>query len=304
MELDIRKVSENVYLVDLNPPIEEFENFIASYIVIGDQVAIIETGPSSSIGTLLKALESLSIDFSKVSYVALTHIHIDHGGGSGKLLRDLPNARLVTHEVGAPHMANPRRLTESTVKVLGELAKKYGEIEPVPADRIIVGRDGLTLNLGGGVELEVLEAPGHAPHHLCFFNRKTGELWLGEAGGVYLEDLGILRPSTPAPGFDYAKNLETIDKLLALNPKTLYYTHFGVANNPENLKIYKEKLNMWLRIVSEGYQENRSPEEILQRIVGEDPELEKLLTIKREKFFLLSNINGIIHYLRKRETRK
>lgn len=303
--MEVKKVSPNVYMVDLEPPIEGFERFLASYIVLGEKVLVVEVGPSSSVESIIKALKSLNIGFDRVGYVAVSHIHLDHSGGAGALLEKLPNAKLVVHEVGAPHMVNPQRLLESSLRVLGEkLIKMYGGVKPVPEEKVLVGEDGLTLNLGG-VKVEVLETPGHAPHHLSFFNRETGELWVGEAAGVYLEEFGgIVRPSTPPPGFDYVKSLESLDKLLNLKPKILYYTHFGVSTKIENLEVYKEKLSLWFKIVSEEYGKGESAEEIFQRILGEEEELKKLLVSEREKTFLLNSVKGMLYYLKKRETKK
>lgn len=299
VKLNIEEVASNVYLVDLDPPIKEFKRFLATYLILSEKVAIIEVGPTSSVTSILKALESLNINPDRVAYVAISHIHLDHGGGTGTLLKSLPKAKLIVHEVGAPHMKNPQKLLESSFRVLGDFIKKYGEVEPVPAERILVGKDGLVLDLEGGVKIEVLETPGHASHHLSFFNRETGELWVGEAAGVYLKEFEVVRPSTPPPGFDYVKSLDSLDKLLALNPKVLYYTHFGVSNKIENLKIYKEKLDLWFKIVSEEYKKGKSSQEILQKILNEDLEAKKLLVNERERTFLLNSVNGIIHYLRR-----
>jgi len=297
--LEVKKVSSNVYLVDLEPPIKEFKRFLATYLILDEKVAVIEVGPTSSVTSILQALESLNISPNRVAYVTVSHIHLDHGGGAGTLLKNLPNAKLVVHEIGAPHMVNPQKLIESSFRVLGEFVRKYGEVEPVPAERILVGKDGLVLNLGGEVKIEVLETPGHAPHHLSFFNKRTGELWVGEAAGVYLKEFDVVRPSTPPPGFDYVKSLESLDKLLALNPKILYYTHFGVSNKIENLKIYKEKLRLWFKIVSEEYEKGKSSQEIFQKILDEDQEIKRLLVSERERIFMLNSVNGMIHYLKK-----
>jgi glyoxylase-like metal-dependent hydrolase (beta-lactamase superfamily II) len=297
--LEVKKVSSNVYLVDLEPPIKEFKRFLATYLILDEKVAVIEVGPTSSVTSILQALESLNISPNRVTYVTVSHIHLDHGGGAGTLLKNLPNAKLVVHEIGAPHMVNPQKLIESSFRVLGEFVRKYGEVEPVPAERILVGKDGLVLNLGGEVKIEVLETPGHAPHHLSFFNKRTGELWVGEAAGVYLKEFDVVRPSTPPPGFDYVKSLESLDKLLALNPKILYYTHFGVSNKIENLKIYKEKLRLWFKIVSEEYEKGKSSQEIFQKILDEDQKIKRLLVNERERIFMLNSVNGMIHYLKK-----
>ena len=302
--MEIRKVLDNVYMVNLEPPIQGFEKFIASYIVMGEKTAVIDTGPTCSIQNLLNALDRLKIPRENVSYVMLTHIHIDHAGGAGSLLKKLPNAKLVVHSKGAFHMSNPKKLWESTKLVLGRLAEEYGEVEPTQPEKILVGTDELNLYLGGGIKIKVFDTPGHAPHHLSFYEEKNGILFVGEVGGVYLEELDLLRPSTPPPGFNLNENLRSIDRLVALNPKILCYSHFGFTKKIQNLLLYKEKLNLWLRIVKKHKQ--KTEEEIFKKILEEDKDLNLLKKLEtssfeRERFFIINNVKGLIQYIEKFE---
>ncbi len=302
--MEIRKVLDNVYMVNLEPPIQGFEKFIASYIVMGEKTAVIDTGPTCSIQNLLNALDRLKIPRENVSYVMLSHIHLDHAGGAGSLLKKLPNAKLVVHSKGAFHMSNPKKLWESTKLVLGRLAEEYGEMEPTQAEKILVGTDELNLYLGGEIKIKVFDTPGHAPHHLSFYEEKNGILFVGEVGGVYLEELGLLRPSTPPPSFNLNENLRSIDRLVALNPKILCYPHFGFTKKIQNLLFYKEKLNLWLRIVKKHKQ--KTAEEIFKKILEEDKDLNLLKKLEtssfeRERFFMINNVKGLIQYIEKFE---
>ncbi len=294
--MKLQKILENVYLVDLEPSIENFEKFIASYIVLGEKVAIIETGPRCSVEGILEALDKIGVGLEEVDYVAVSHIHLDHAGGVGTLLKKLPNAKLVVHEKGVFHMSNPTKLWESSKQVLGWLAEKYGELEPVPSEKILVGKDGLKIDLGKNIKIDVLETPGHASHHLSFFNQEDGVLFVGEVGGIYSEEFNIVRPSTPPPSFDPIQNFRSIDRLVNLNPKILCYSHFGVTKEIQKLSIYKDRLKLWLRIVAEEYKQ-KSVEEIFEKILEEDRNVRPIANLWRERFFMLNSVKGMVYYL-------
>ncbi|RLI04946.1 hypothetical protein DRO26_03655 [Candidatus Bathyarchaeota archaeon] len=294
--MKLQKILENVYLVDLEPSIENFEKFIASYIVLGEKVAIIETGPRCSVEGILEALDKIGVGLEEVDYVAVSHIHLDHAGGVGTLLKKLPNAKLVVHEKGVFHMSNPTKLWESSKQVLGWLAEKYGELEPVPSEKILVGKDGLKIDLGKNIKIDVLETPGHASHHLSFFNQEGGVLFVGEVGGIYSEEFNIVRPSTPPPSFDPIQNFRSIDRLVNLNPKILCYSHFGVTKEIQKLSIYKDRLKLWLRIVAEEYKQ-KSVEEIFEKILEEDRNVRPIANLWRERFFMLNSVKGMVYYL-------
>jgi len=131
------RLNDHIYLIDLKPM--GIEHFIASYILVDNKKMIIETGPTTSIGNLLAGLRELEIKNEEVDYVAVSHIHIDHAGGSGTLLKHLPNAKLLAHARGALHLVKPEKLWRQTKQVLGEIADMYGKIHPVPEKRIVKG---------------------------------------------------------------------------------------------------------------------------------------------------------------------
>jgi glyoxylase-like metal-dependent hydrolase (beta-lactamase superfamily II) len=132
------RLRDNLDLVDVETA--GIENFVASYILKGEKTAIIETGPSSSIPNLLQALQKLNVQKETVSFVAVSHIHLDHGGGAGTLLKSLPNAKVIVHYRGAPHLANPEKLWQQSCEVLGKITDLYGPPEPVPVERIVSPR--------------------------------------------------------------------------------------------------------------------------------------------------------------------
>jgi glyoxylase-like metal-dependent hydrolase (beta-lactamase superfamily II) len=202
-------------------------------VVEGARAALVDTGTNASLPLVLEALAAKGLAPEQVDYVMLTHIHLDHAGGAGALMRALPNARLTVHPRGARHMADPARLVAGTVAVYGEAEARrmYGEILPVPADRILETPEGARLHLGGR-ELDFLDTPGHARHHACIRDSRSGHLFAGDMFGLSYRELDVggrqfVFPSTTPVQFDPAAMHASIDRLLALRPEAIYITHYG-----------------------------------------------------------------------------
>ena len=273
--MNITKIENHIYLIDVETA--GIKNFIASYILKGKQTAIIETGPTSSIHNVLSGLRELNIKPEEIAYVAVSHIHLDHGGGVGTLLKFLPKAKVIVHQRGAPHLANPEKLWQQSLKVLGNIAEMYGKPEPVPEERIIAATDDLTFDLGEGVELKVLETLGHASHHLSYYESSTKGIFPGDAAGIYLSEIGVIVPTTPPP-FRLDIALASLDKLIELKPKVLYYSHFGKAHNAiEKLQTYVRQVKLWAKIAREGIENGEGIEAIRQRIIEKDEAVRKAL---------------------------
>lgn len=271
--MHVTKLEEHVDLIDVETA--GLENFIASYVLKGKSVAIIEAGPTSSVPNLLAGLGKLGVKLEDVAYVAVSHIHLDHGGGAGTLLKSLPSAKVIVHQRGAPHLANPQKLWQSSKEVLGKITELYGEPEPVPPERIIAAEDGMTFNLGKNVNLTVVETLGHASHHQSYYETLGRGVFPGDAAGIYLKEFDAIVPTTPAP-FRMDSALEALDKLADLKPKALYYSHFGDASDPvRRLKAYAEQLRLWAKIAQQGIQEKQSLEEVRQKIIENDPQIQK-----------------------------
>jgi len=299
--MSVKRLDDHVYLIDLKPA--GLESFIGSYVVKGVKKAIIETGPTSTVDNLLDGLKEISVKENEVELVMVSHIHLDHAGGAGTLLRHLPNAKLIVHPRGAPHMANPEKLWSQSLKVLGKIARIYGEVEPVPEDRIIPAADGMLIDLGDGVELEVVGTPGHASHHVSYYQR-NGTLFPGDTAGIYLQSLDVTIPTTP-PVLYLDKILGSIDKLVALKPERLCYTHFGPAERAvERLRSYASQLKLWASTIHEGIKKEENLETTERKILERDP------FAKAAKNYVLThplmgehsikrNIQGFIEYFKK-----
>ena len=210
-------------------------------IVEGDRAALVDTGTNASLPLVLATLADQGLAPEQVDYVILTHVHLDHAGGAGALMRALPNARLTVHPRGARHMADPARLVAGTVAVYGEAEARrmYGEILPVPVARILETPDGTRLRLGGR-ELVVLDTPGHARHHVCIRDGRSGHVFAGDIFGLSYRELDLdgrqfVFPSTTPVQFDPAAMHVSIDRLLALRPEAIYVTHYGQVRDVPRL---------------------------------------------------------------------
>ena len=299
-----RKLSDHLYIIDLKPV--GIENFIASYVLKGEKAtAIVETGPTCSIQNLLSGLKEIGVQDGDVDYVAVSHIHIDHAGGAGTLMRHLPIAKLIVHPKGAPHIIKPEKLWEQSKLVLGEVAVAYGEIEPVLENRVITPNDGTIFNLGGSLQLKVLETLGHASHHLGYFETETQGIFQGDAAGIYFPKLDVTIPTSPAP-FHLELTLASLEKLEQLHPKRLYYTHYGpVEKGVERLRQYEAQLQLWAKIVSEAVKRGDTPESIHKQILEQDPQMRAALPFIEEhlvlrKGVMMQNIQGYVEYFKRK----
>jgi glyoxylase-like metal-dependent hydrolase (beta-lactamase superfamily II) len=192
-------------------------------------VAIVDPGPSSTLPVLRRALAEAGIGIRDVTALVLTHIHLDHAGATGTLVAENPRLRVFVHERGAPHLANPDKLIASATRLYGDAMERlWGEIRAVPPDAMTVLRGGERVDAGGR-RLEVAYTPGHASHHVSYFNADSGIAFVGDTAGVKLNPNGFVLPPTPPPDIDletWAASLATIE---AWRPDTLFLTHFGPA---------------------------------------------------------------------------
>ncbi|MGH2389911.1 MAG: MBL fold metallo-hydrolase, partial [Chloroflexota bacterium] len=227
---------------------------IASFLLRGDgEAAFIETGPGSTIPALLDAAARAGVKPEEVRHLLVTHIHLDHSGGAGLLLRHFPNATLYAHEIGVPHLIDPSRLLSSATRIYGGLMHRlWGDIVPVPAERLVPLVDRQRVRVAGRT-LEVLYTPGHAVHHAAFRDPDTGEIFSGDAAGSRLEGCTYVRPLTPPPDLDLEVWDRTLDLLAGYNPPALYLTHFGRHEGVQtHLAELRLRLRTWENLVLAG----------------------------------------------------
>jgi glyoxylase-like metal-dependent hydrolase (beta-lactamase superfamily II) len=291
-----KQLSKNLFLIDLQAG--GFKNLFASYLIKGKQITIIEAGPPSSVPNMLSALKELNVDPETVAYIALSHSHVDHGGGSGALLKSLPNAKVVVHPRGAPHLIDPEKLWQSSQAVLGDVARMFGKPEPVQENRILTASDGVEINIGNGAKLQVVETLGHASHHLSFFEPHIGGLFPGEAAGMYLSQFDIVIPTSPPP-FRFDAAIASLNRLIALEPKGLYYSHFGeAADAAERLRKHAIQLKLWMSIAEEGVKKQEDQSTIRERIFAEDERITRIAGFLKSnptyKMLVEESIQGLI----------
>lgn len=299
--MTVTNVADNIHLIDAETA--GIRNFIASYVLKGKNVAMVETGPTSSVPNLLAGLKQLAIEPEEVTYVVVSHIHLDHAGGAGTLLRSLPNAKVVVHERGARHLAHPEKLWEQSKMVLKTITELYGAPEPIPEDRIIAAKDGMTFNLGVGVNIRVVETLGHASHHQSYYETSSNSVFPGDAAGIYLNEIGVIIPTTPPPlRLDLA--LDSLDRLASLKPRRLFYSHFGMASNAvDNLQTYKRQLESWAKIAKKGLDNGEDLEKISKRIIGSDAALSKALSYVKvhpvlAETVLSNSVEGVMDFVK------
>ncbi|MFC4076114.1 MBL fold metallo-hydrolase [Salinithrix halophila] len=209
------------------------------YVLEGEELTLIESGPSPSVPYILKGLEELGYSPDVVKNIIVTHIHLDHAGGAGLLLQSCPNARVVVHPRGARHLADPSRLIQGARMVYGDhFEPLFDPVVPIPEERIFVRKDNQTLAIGKNRILRFIDSPGHAAHHFSIFDSGSMGLFTGDTAGIHYsqtEEYGFTfcLPSTSPNQFDPEAMRESIGKFRILGPERLFFGHFGMLENPE-----------------------------------------------------------------------
>ena len=251
---------------------------IGSYLLAGEhELAIIDPGPGSTYEALLAAIQEAGFAPQEVTHILLTHIHLDHAGATGTLLHHMPRAQVYVHSKGAPHLLDTSKLIASSERIYGErMQQLWGNIEPVAQERLHILEDGAILNIADR-RLEVHHTPGHAIHHVIFFDVHSGNLFAGDVAGVRLQGIDYVRPPTPPPDLDLEAWFSSIDKIKQLRPDILYLGHFGPTRySAQHFGHLREKLISWGDIVLRAMREGKSEEEILPLLIAQtEPELKR-----------------------------
>lgn len=251
--------------IDLN--FMKTEQVLASYLLLGeDSAALVETGPTSCLDGLMGGLKEHGVSEEDVRQVFVTHIHLDHAGASGNLSELLPNATFYVHEVGYPHMVDPSKLVKSATRIFGEnrMEGLWGEVRPVPEERLV--------KLVGGEEVEAADGvlsghytPGHAYHHLAFYEAESGTLLAGDVAGIRRPGQSYVMPPTPAPEVDIEAWKGSIETMRGLSPKCVCPTHFGSYEDVErHLSELELRLQEWLLFVEERIDAGLSKQDIVE----------------------------------------
>ena len=295
------RISERVHMIDtmaLGQP-----STVAVYLVRGSKTALVDCGYASSYETVLQGLAALGVSPSDVDYVIPTHVHLDHAGAAGHLVKRMPRARVLAHEKGVPHLIDPTRLVESATKVFGrDAVDAYGAPVGIEQERITAIGEEAHLDLGG-VSLTAVHSPGHAPHQLSIFVEEEKLLLTADAVGMVYPAIRSMIPTTPPPSFNPSELSGTTEKLEQMGSRALLVPHFGVRNDArEVLETTRKKTDAWVRKVSEMRKATFTPEQMVESLKSE---LILETGIRSKDFPQYADISigvsvrGIIHYLEK-----
>jgi glyoxylase-like metal-dependent hydrolase (beta-lactamase superfamily II) len=288
------------------------ERMTAGFLVEGPQPALIETGSQSSTTTVIDALAAAGLGSEDLRWLVVTHIHLDHAGAVGDMAQAFPNATVVVHEKGARHLVDPSRLIDSASRVYGPLLDDlYGRMLPVAEQRLLAAGDGVTLDIGNGRRLRLVDSPGHAKHHHAVLDEQTGTLLVGDAVGVQLPDLGVLRPASPPPDFDLEEAVASLRRFRELKPTQVVLTHYGpMADGEATLIAAEEMLYRWVEVARRVMQEcaDAGVDDVAAALADEFGKLpadvsEELKHKSEVLNGVHSNAAGIVRYLQKREAR-
>jgi len=306
----ITDLGNDVFQIDTR--MAGYEGITAGYLIRGDRPCLVETGTAPSAPVVRDALAELGVGSNDLATVVVTHIHLDHAGGTGDIAGMFPAAEVVVHELGARHLADPSRLMASARLVYGdELDELFGTLAPTPAARIrTVERTGV-VDLGGGRELQSHYSPGHAKHHVGLVDSVSGDLYVGDAAGIYIPETGDMRPATPPPDFNLDIALDSLRTFAALQPVRLLFSHFGpVTAVDETLERSAAEIIVW---VEETRQARRAgldldhaaamvAERTRQRYRALADSADPELAAKYDRISSAqANVAGIMHWLDKTE---
>jgi len=286
-----------VELIEIGQRKEGYGGFIGSYLIRGRLNFLVDVGPAASVDSLLDSI--LERGVRKLDYVLLTHIHLDHAGGLGAIAQAYPEARVIAHDGALPHLSNPDALWHGSLKVLGGVALYYGEPSPVD-EKILISHNDAYIE-----GLDIIETPGHAPHHLSF--SYDGYLFAGEACGNYFpEESDYMRPATPPPFFLDAY-LSSMDKLLSLPDMKMCFAHLAMMPGSHAfLGRARDQIVLWrdsvLNLLSRFPE--LTVEECMEELLCLDCNLAGFKGMKRpardrERFFMGNSIKGLIGFLKR-----
>ena len=283
-----KKIADGVFEIDTH--LGGWDHVTAGYLVTGDAPCLIEVGSQTSVGVVVEELASLGFGPNDLASVAVTHIHLDHAGGVGDIAQAFPNAKIYVHEKGARHLVDPSRLIASAAAVYGDLLDTlYGRMAPTDASRVNAIGEGDVIEVSAGVHIEVINSPGHAKHHLGFFDPNSGILFTGDAAGVLLPEVRMLRPATPPMDFDLGLALDSLAKFSDRKPVALGFAHYGIFSSPlELLDEAGQELILWAGVAERA---NRCGRDIATELTEEFGALPSGVSV--EALRRLEVLNGI-----------
>ena len=281
---------------------------IASALLRDNHVAaLIDPGPASTLPTLRHELANLGLRISNLSSILLTHIHLDHAGATGALVRENPALPVYVHQRGVPHMIDPKKLLNSAARLYGdEMQRLYGDFLPVPQENIRVLEGGESISVGSH-RLSVVSTPGHASHHVTFFDLSDGTAFVGDTAGISVNGHAYVLPATPPPDINFELWEESLDAIEALRPSRLFLTHFSFSPHPErHLASYRERMRLWRNLSADIFESTPDEPSAMHRFAKEAAaEAAQFLTPEEMGHYIFNgalNLSwlGLARYHRKR----
>ena len=271
--------------------------------------AVVDPGPGSTLETLHSQLQACGFGVSDLDAILLTHIHLDHAGATGALVRENPRLAVYVHKNGGPHLVDPSKLLASAERLWPhELHRLFGEVLPVPAENLRILEGGETLTLGSR-KVEVVYTPGHASHHVSYFDKKEGVAFVGDTTGVRIEGNSYVMPATPPPDIDLGIWDASFAAILERKPARLFLTHYGYSDNPsEHILIFRERLHRWAMLTAEILRTAASDSAAMDSFMSAThAEISQHLPVGEADHYAFSaglNLSflGLARYLRKRAT--
>lgn len=284
-----------------------------TYVIEEEELTLVETGPSPSIKYIKKGLDDLGHSLHEVKYIIVTHIHLDHAGGAGVLLKLCPNAKVIVHPRGKRHLVDPRKLMGGARAIYGDsFSDFFDPIESIPEDKLIEKGEGDTLQIGPNCTLQFLDTLGHARHHFSIYDPISNGLFTGDTAGVrydQLESLGIdlFLPSTSPNHFDPTAMHDSIDRMLDMNLDFIYFGHFGYTlKTTAALHQVKEWLDIFVAEGKKVYSEGKGYDVLAERLLNKVREHLRTLQVPDDHpVYILVNLDmqvsalGIIDYFQK-----
>jgi glyoxylase-like metal-dependent hydrolase (beta-lactamase superfamily II) len=254
--LDIRETGRNIYFID--DDLYSIPGSGCVYLLAEEQKVLIDSGPATSSELILQAIRDLGYQAEDIDYLILTHIHLDHAGGAGTLLKSMPRAKVVAHHRAIRHLIDPARLVLSALAAQAEgSGSRNGEMLAIPIERLIAVKDGDILKLSEAQTLTFLECPGHAPHELVISESQERGLFVGDAVGHHIPGTELMVPVTPPPSFDLESYVQTLNRLMGLSASRIFFAHCGASDQVQVLlELALRKLLERDKIVADCAAEN------------------------------------------------